>query len=73
MSDIKVDYVEIGFRSKDKKEFRGACAYTTDEFLSSLKIPKSLKIAVMINGAELIKEDNLKKNISSLNCLFTKF
>ena len=61
MSDIKVDYVEIGFRSKDKKEFRGACAYTTDEFLSSLKIPKSLKIAVMINGAELIKEDNLKK------------
>ena len=37
MSDIKVDYVEIGFRSNDKKEFRGACAYTTDEFLNSLK------------------------------------
>ena len=51
MSDIKVDYVEIGFRSKDKKEFRGACAYTTDDFLSSLKIRKSVKIAVMINGA----------------------
>jgi len=72
MSDIKVDYVEIGFRSKDKKEFRGACAYTTDDFLSSLKIPKSLKIAVMINGAELIKENNLKRNILSLNSLFRK-
>ncbi|MDA9085062.1 aldolase catalytic domain-containing protein [Candidatus Pelagibacter sp.] len=72
MSDIKVDYVEIGFRSKDKKEFRGACAYTTDEFLNNLKIPKTLKVAVMINGAELIKEDNLKKNILSLNSLFKK-
>ena len=24
MSDIKVDYVEIGFRSGEKKEYRGA-------------------------------------------------
>ena len=72
MSEIKVDYVEIGFRSGEKKEFRGACAYTTDEFLDSLKIPKNIKIAVMINGAELIKNNNLKKNLSSLNNLFKK-
>ena len=37
MSEIKVDYVEIGFRSQEKKEFRGACAYTTDDFLNNLK------------------------------------
>ena len=72
MSDIKVDYVEVGFRSRDKKEFRGACAYTTDEFLNNLKIPKNLQIAVMINGAELIKNGNLKKDISSINSLFKK-
>ena len=60
MSDIKVDYVEIGFRSGEKKEFKGACAYSTDEFLNNLKIPKNLKIAVMINGSELIKENYLK-------------
>ena len=72
MSDIKIDYVEVGFRSQDKKEFRGACAYTTDEFLKNLKIPKTIKVAVMINGAELIKKDSLKKNISSLNSLFNK-
>ena len=72
MSEIKVDYVEIGFRSGEKKEFRGACAYTTDEFLDSLKIPKNIKIAVMINGAELIENNNLKKNLSSLNNLFKK-
>ena len=72
MSEIKVDYVEVGFRSRDKKEFRGACAYTTDEFLNSLKIPKNIKVAVMINGAELINDENLNKNISSLNKLFKK-
>ena len=30
LSKINVDYVEIGFRSLEKNEFRGACAYTTD-------------------------------------------
>ena len=72
MSDIKVDYAEIGFRSMEKKEFRGPCAYTTDQFLDNLKIPKTLKVAVMINGAELIKENSLKKNISLTNSLFKK-
>ena len=37
MAEIKIDYVEIGFRSLEKKEFRGACAYSTDEFLNSIK------------------------------------
>ena len=60
MSDIKIDYVEIGFRSMEKNEFRGACAYTTDEFLNTLKIPKNIKIAVMVNASELIK--NSSKN-----------
>ena len=39
MSDIKVDYVEIGFRSYEKN-FRGSCAYSTDEFLDNLQIPR---------------------------------
>ena len=72
MSDIKVDYVEIGFRSQEKKEFRGACAYSTDEFLSNLQIPKNLKIAVMINAAELIRNKSEKKNIIALKTLFKK-
>jgi 4-hydroxy 2-oxovalerate aldolase len=72
MSDIKVDYVEIGFRSLERKEFRGPCAYTTDQFLNDLKIPKTLKVGVMINGAELIKANTLKKNISLVSSLFKK-
>lgn len=72
MSDIKVDYVEIGFRSYEKKNFRGSCAYSTDEFIDNLEIPKNLKIAVMINGSELIKKEFLRKKNNSLNILFKK-
>ena len=72
MSDIKADNVEIGFRSQEKKEFRGSCAYTTDKFLNNLQIPKNLKIAVMINAAELIRSKSEKKNIAALKNLFKK-
>ncbi len=72
MSEIKIDYVEIGFRSLDKNEFRGACAYSTDEFLNTIKIPKNLKIAVMVNASELIKHSNIKKNINVIKNLFKK-
>ena len=72
MSDIKIDYVEIGFRSLEKNEFRGACAYTTDEFLNTLKIPKNIKIAVMVNASELIKNSNRNKSLESVKKLFKK-
>ena len=72
MSDIKIDYVEIGFRSLERDEFRGACAYTTDNFLNTLKIPKNIKIAVMINASELVKEATKKKNLDTLKKLFKK-
>lgn len=55
MNAASVDYVELGFRSFDTKGFRGACAFTTDRFISSLQIADGLKIGVMVNAAELIK------------------
>jgi 4-hydroxy 2-oxovalerate aldolase len=57
MAAIGVDYVELGFRSLDTAGFRGACAYTTDNFINSLPIPEKLNIAVMVNAAELVKHD----------------
>lgn len=54
MEAASIDYVELGFRSFDKVGFRGACAYTTDEFIRSLPIPTKLKIGVMMNAAELV-------------------
>ena len=65
-----VDYVEIGFRSLYKSTFRGACAYTKDEFLESLKIPKKLKVAVMVNASDLINHGT-KDPIKNTKLLFS--
>lgn len=48
-----VTAVEVGFRSISNKGFKGACAYTTEDFLESLIIPAPLAIGVMINGKEI--------------------
>ena len=52
---LPVDIVEIGFRSMpgNTGKFKGGCAYCTDEFIRSLGIPKGLRLAVMVNGADL--------------------
>jgi 4-hydroxy 2-oxovalerate aldolase len=55
MDSVGVSYVELGFRSFDKKSFQGPCAYTTDTFLETLNIPINLKLGVMMNASELIK------------------
>lgn len=51
-----VNVVELGFRSINNTAFKGACAFTTDEFLKSLQLPEDLTIAVMINASELNEE-----------------
>ncbi len=55
MEALCVDYVEIGFRSFDVNGFKGACAYSTDDFIRSLPIPEQLKVGVMVNASELVK------------------
>ena len=52
----KVDIVEIGFRSLRNSGFRGACAFSTDEFINSLSIPSNLSLSVMVNGSELVDQ-----------------
>lgn len=67
MHGIHVDFIELGFRSHSKSGFRGGCAYTTDEFLSSLDIPPGMKIGVMINANELINHNgSLEAALSKL-------
>ena len=66
MDLIKVDYVEIGFRFIDKIKTKGPCAYSEENFLKTLKIPKNLKIGIMINAADFINSNDIislaKKN-----------
>lgn len=56
MQAAGVDVVELGFRSLQNRGFNGACAYTTDEFLSGLPLPEGVTIGVMVNGNELVGE-----------------
>ena len=71
MEDVKIDYVEIGFRSLDKTEYKGPFFYSTDEFLKSINIPKKLKIGVMVNASELINS-KYKDPLKCIKNLFVK-
>lgn len=51
-----IDIVELGLRSLKNSGFKGANAYTTDDYLRSLVLPKSLMIGVMVNACELVGE-----------------
>lgn len=66
MSAAEVDFVELGFRSLHNSGFKGACAFTTDNFIRSLNIPSGLSIGVMVNGNELIGEVPLQEVLESL-------
>ncbi len=59
LSTLNIEYCEIGFRFLKNKGFRGSCAFTSEEFLSTLEIPSNLKIAIMINAGELFEDGNL--------------
>lgn len=56
MKAAQVDVLELGFRFLKNEGFKGACAFTTDNFLHSLIIPSNLEISVMANGSDLCSE-----------------
>jgi 4-hydroxy 2-oxovalerate aldolase len=66
MSIAGVDVVELGFRSLKAEGFKGAAAYTSDEFLESLNLPGDLTIGVMVNGSELASQDTQEADLCSL-------
>jgi len=68
MRALSMDYVELGFRSLDRKGFRGGCWYTTDGFLRRLDIPPGLKLGVMVNASEIVKHPD--GTITALSRLF---
>lgn len=56
MQAAGVDIVELGLRSLSNSGFKGACAFTTDDFIRSLSIPSDLTVGVMVNANELVGE-----------------
>ena len=61
LSQSGIEFIELGFRSLNAKNYMGPCAYTKDTFINSLKIPKELKIGIMINASEIISNNLSKK------------
>ncbi len=57
MSELPVDYVELGFRSLKLDGFKGGCAYTTDKFINQLNVPNGLKLGAMINASEIVNDN----------------
>ena len=52
----KVDYVEIGFHFFEKNKNYGSFAFVDNHLVKKLKKSKKTSLALMINGADLIKE-----------------
>lgn len=63
-----VNIVEMGFRFVKTAGFKGPCAFTTDNFLRSVTIPKNLDVAVMLNAGDLFLGKGV---IETLEGLFT--
>lgn len=58
ISKYKINYVEIGFRTLDKINFKGETAYSSDKFIKKMNVPKNIKLGVMINASEIINKIN---------------
>ena len=54
INETNIQYIELGFRTLGKQKIKGNTAYTTDEFINSLSIPKNLKIGVMVNASDFL-------------------
>ncbi|WBE25070.1 aldolase catalytic domain-containing protein [Denitrificimonas caeni] len=66
MQTAGVDIVELGLRSLSNTSFKGACAFTTDEFINSLAVPTDLTVGVMVNANELVGELPLEEVLEIL-------
>ena len=66
MASAGVDIVELGMRSLKNEGFKGAAGFTTDSYLSSLQVPPTLQVAVMVNASELLGKRPLTDCLASL-------
>ncbi|MBN8240471.1 aldolase catalytic domain-containing protein [Marinobacter nauticus] len=65
MDAAGIDVVEIGLRSLKNEGFKGAFAFSRDEYLAGLNLPEGLDIGVMVNASELVGE-NLEARLQAL-------
>mgnify|MGYP000583072068 CR=1 FL=1 len=54
MVEAQIDYVELGLRNFSQSGFRGAFAYTTEDFLNRLNLPKGPTYGVMVDAKTIL-------------------
>ena len=68
LNSLGISFIEMGFRSFQSKDFKGPNWYTTDSYIKSFKIPRKIKIGVMVNAYELITHPLGIKMKDSFSC-----
>ena len=68
MESINIDFVEIGFRTLKNEGFKGALAFSSEDYLKTLKIPAALdnRLAVMVNGSEIAEKATQEQRLRQL-------
>lgn len=57
MVEAKIDFIELGMRNFSQKGFRGAFAYTTEDFLNRLDLPMGPEYGVMVDAKTILNSD----------------
>ncbi len=77
VNDLKIEYVELGFRILDDIKLKGENAYTTDRFINTFSIPSNINVGIMINASDLLSKKKplaiIKKVISTKKDTKIKF
>lgn len=56
MKEAGVDYVELGLRAMSSSAFAGPYAFTLDEWLRHVGIPEGMRVGVMCNAKDLLRD-----------------
>ena len=68
MAVSKTDFIELGLRQFKNESFLGAHAYTTNDYLNRLDLPKGPKYGVMVDAKTILSED--RPHAESIDLLF---
>ena len=63
ISKTPIRYIEIGFRSSNKKTGLGDFWYTKNALIKELNIPNNIKICVMLNLSDVVFKGKIQKKI----------
>jgi 4-hydroxy 2-oxovalerate aldolase len=64
ISSSGIQVLELGFRFLKKNQEYGDYAYSKDEKINDLKLEKNIKVAIMINGSDIINRKDIRKLLS---------